>query len=44
MISDMLVVRGWEVNHLGLQKEPLLHRMWDLARVEDNGELVYDGK
>ncbi|RMJ21024.1 hypothetical protein PHISP_08107 [Aspergillus sp. HF37] len=42
MISDALVVRGWEVRHLGVQKVPLVHRMWDIARVGDDGELVYD--
>jgi uncharacterized protein (DUF488 family) len=43
MISDALVARGWEVRHLGVQKVPLGHRMWDIARVGDDGELVYDG-
>ena len=44
MISDILVTQGWEVRHLGVQKEPTLHQMWDIARVGDNGELIYDGK
>ncbi|MDE3193407.1 MAG: DUF488 domain-containing protein [Chloroflexota bacterium] len=41
MISDRLVVDGWEVIHiLGPGKtEP--HRLWGVARVED-GRLIYD--
>lgn len=44
MISDTLVARGWEVRHLGVQKEPMLHKTWDIARTGSNGELIYDGK
>lgn len=42
MLSDVLMVRGWDVTHLlGLGKsEP--HRLWDVARVV-NGGVVYDG-
>ena len=42
MLSDLLVVRGWDVVHLlGLAKSES-HRLWDVARVVD-GALVYDG-
>lgn len=43
MISDRLTVEGWRVLHLGMGTDPLVHELWDVARVTDDGELVYDG-
>lgn len=43
MISDALVIQGREVRHLGVQKEPMVHKVWDIARVTDDGQLIYDG-
>ncbi|KAI2739166.1 hypothetical protein DTO013F2_9441 [Penicillium roqueforti] len=43
MISDALVIGGREVRHLGIQKEPMVHKVWDIARAMDDGELIYDG-
>lgn len=42
MISDTLAIRGWDVRHLGVQKEPAAHRIWDIVRMNDDGELIYD--
>lgn len=45
MVSDALVAKGWEVRHLGMKKEGdgIVHHIWDIARVGEDGELVYDG-
>ncbi|HET8569276.1 MAG TPA: DUF488 domain-containing protein [Candidatus Limnocylindria bacterium] len=43
ILADILSARGWEVLHLVHSgKEPERHRMWDLARVTDEGRVVYD--
>jgi uncharacterized protein (DUF488 family) len=44
MISDVLVTQGWEVFHLGIKKggEVAPHTLWNTARVEADGSLVYD--
>lgn len=42
MISDRLVTDGWQVLHLGIQKVPVQHKMWNIARLDGNN-LVYDG-
>jgi uncharacterized protein (DUF488 family) len=41
ILSDVLIVRGWDVTHLlGLGKsEP--HQLWDVARIIDR-DLIYD--
>lgn len=46
MISDALVVAGWSVLHLGVSNAiaPKPHSLWDIARVDANGEIVYDKK
>lgn len=41
MISDKLVVDGWEVFHLGVGKKSDPHELWDIARVK-KGQLIYD--
>lgn len=43
MISDVLVFQGSEVRHLGIQKEPMMHKVWDIARGTEDGEIIYDG-
>lgn len=45
MVADALVVGGWEVRHLGVGREAegVRHGVWDIARVEEGGGLVYDG-
>ena len=42
MISDRLTYDGWDVYHLGLGNEPKLHEIWDIARLDKNGQIVYD--
>ncbi len=42
MISDSLVSQGWEVRHLEVNKEALVHTIWEIARVAAGGGLVYD--
>lgn len=41
LVSDRLLVDGWEVTHLLAPGKAEPHRLWDAARVED-GRLVYD--
>ena len=43
ILADRLIADGWEVRHLitpGKAPEP--HKMWDLARVDSTGLLIYD--
>jgi len=42
MLSDVLVVHGWDVIHLLGSGKSEPHRLWDVARIVD-GSLVYDG-
>ncbi len=43
MISDALVARELQVLHLGLGRQPVEHKLWDLARVvASSRKLVYD--
>lgn len=41
LISDALVVRGWQVLHLGLRAEPVLHELTPFAVVGPDGSLSY---
>jgi uncharacterized protein (DUF488 family) len=43
MLSDRFTADGWDVVHLLAPGKSESHRMWDVARVADNGSLVYDG-
>ncbi|KAK5202547.1 hypothetical protein LTR41_011705 [Exophiala xenobiotica] len=43
MISDRLVTDGWEVRHLGIQKIPIQHQLWEIAHF-DGQDLIYDGR
>ncbi|EEQ84579.1 HhH-GPD domain-containing protein, variant [Blastomyces dermatitidis ER-3] len=43
MIADILVTHGWKVQHLGVGKKPMEHERWEIARVGEEGNLVYDG-
>ncbi|PGG98858.1 hypothetical protein AJ80_09454 [Polytolypa hystricis UAMH7299] len=42
MIADALVIDGWDVEHLGVGKKTMKHELWDIARVDEEGNLVYD--
>ena len=43
ILADRLTADGWEVRHLVTPgKRPEEHRLWDLARVDSNGLLIYD--
>ena len=42
MLADRLTVDGWRVVHLRPSAPSEVHRLWDVARVEDDA-LVYDG-
>ncbi|KAG5301130.1 HhH-GPD domain-containing protein [Histoplasma ohiense] len=44
MIADILVTQGWSVQHLGVRQEPMEHERWEIARVGDEGNLIYDGR
>jgi uncharacterized protein (DUF488 family) len=41
LISDALVVRGWQVEHLGIGEHPELHSLTDFAVVGPDGMLTY---
>ncbi len=41
LISDALVVRGWDVSHLGLRAGPVPHELTPFAIVGPAGELSY---
>jgi uncharacterized protein (DUF488 family) len=41
LVSDALVVRGWEVRHLGLGSEPVTHELTPFAVVGADGSLSY---
>ena len=42
LVSDRLMVDGWDVVHLLARGKSESHRLWDVARAVD-GRLVYDG-
>lgn len=43
VLADRLTADGWEVRHLVTPgKEPGEHTLWDLARVDPSGLLIYD--
>lgn len=43
ILADRLTADGWEVRHLVTPgKEPEEHKLWDLARLDSKGLLVYD--
>lgn len=45
MIADALVVDGWDVRHVGVKKgETMKHVVWEIARSDGDGELIYDVK
>ena len=45
MIADALVVRGRNVQHLGIKMgQSMRHVLWEIARVDDSGNLIYDVK
>ena len=41
LISDALVVRGWQVEHLGIGEHPEVHKLPDFAVVGRDGVLTY---
>jgi uncharacterized protein (DUF488 family) len=41
LLSDRLVVDGWEVTHILAPGKTEPHRLWEIARVE-NGRIIYD--
>jgi uncharacterized protein (DUF488 family) len=43
MISDRLEYDGWQVYHLGISKEPIRHHIWDISRLNNKREIIYDG-
>ena len=43
VLADRLTADGWEVRHLiTAGREPDEHTLWDLARVDSSGLLIYD--
>jgi len=42
MISDRLVFDGWQVYHLGIKKDPIPHEIWNIARLDESNNIVYD--
>jgi uncharacterized protein (DUF488 family) len=41
LIADALVARGWQVLHLGLRREPIVHELTEFAVVGSDGTLTY---
>ena len=41
LIADALLVRGWEVRHLGVRAEPVKHELTPFAVVGPGGALTY---
>jgi len=41
LIADALVVRGWDVEHLGIGDEPVSHSLTEFAVVGPDGMLTY---
>jgi uncharacterized protein (DUF488 family) len=41
LIADALVVRGWRVDHLGIDVGPVAHSLTDFAVVRPDGVLTY---
>ncbi len=41
LIADALVVRGWRVFHLGLERRPVPHELTSFAVIGPGGELTY---
>ena len=44
MIADALVARGLETKHLGLKPQPVEHVLWEIAKLDDDGNLIYNVK
>ncbi len=44
MIADRLILDGWNVYHLGIGKKNPLHQLWDIARLDENDNIIYDIK
>ena len=42
MISDRLEYDGYNVYHLGVGAEPKRHVIWEISRLDRNGDVVYD--
>jgi uncharacterized protein (DUF488 family) len=42
MISDRLTFDGWKVYHLGIKIDPILHEIWNIARLDTNNDIIYD--
>ncbi|XWV24905.1 hypothetical protein QJ856_gp0877 [Tupanvirus deep ocean] len=42
MISDRLEFDNWEVFHLGIKKDPVPHIIWNIARLDESNNIVYD--
>lgn len=43
LLSDALVVRGWEVYHIASRSEPVRHVLPPFATVRDDGTILYAG-
>jgi uncharacterized protein (DUF488 family) len=41
LISDALTVRGWQVLHLGLKRDPVEHELTEFAVVGEEHALTY---
>jgi uncharacterized protein (DUF488 family) len=41
LIADALLVRGWQVEHLGIRDTPVVHDLPEFALVDPSGEITY---
>ncbi|AUL79230.3 Fe-S cluster assembly protein hesB [Tupanvirus soda lake] len=42
MVSDRLEFDNWDVFHLGIKKDPVPHVIWNIARLDESNNIVYD--
>lgn len=42
MIADRLAFDKWNVYHLGLDATPQPHKIWDVARLNSDNQIIYD--
>jgi len=42
MIADRFTFDKWKVYHLGIGKKPMLHEIWNIARLNNKNQIIYD--
>lgn len=42
MISDRFEYDNWQVYHLGIGKQPVRHKIWQISRIDKSNNIIYD--